>query len=271
MSADFLITERRGGPLLLSMPHGGTTIPDWLAPRLSANGTAIDDTDWWIDKLYDFAASLDATVLRTTLSRYVIDVNRDPSGASLYPGQATTELCPVTDFDGIPLYKDGEAPGEAEIADRRVRYFAPYHAALEAELARLKSIHGYALLFDCHSIRSVVPRLFEGRLPVFNIGTNSGAACDDGIAAAVVTACAAHPDFDYALNGRFKGGWITRRYGKPADGVHAVQLELAQLAYMEEARPWRFDPIKTQRLQPTLRTALAGMIDWGKTHFGAKR
>jgi N-formylglutamate amidohydrolase len=253
------------------MPHGGTTIPDWLAPRLSEEGRAIDDTDWWIDQLYDFAEALDASVVRTTVSRYVIDCNRDPSGVSLYPGQATTELCPVQTFDGVSLYQDGEAPGDAEIADRRAKYFRPYHDALAAELARLKAIHGYALLFDCHSIRSVVPRLFEGRLPVFNIGTNSGASCDEGISAAVVKAVSAHPAYDHALNGRFKGGWITRHYGQPAQNIHAVQLELAQLAYMEEARPWRFDPIKTRDLQPTLRQALAGMIDWGKTHFGAQR
>lgn len=267
MSADFLVIERRGGPLLLSMPHPGTVIPDWLAPRLTATGCAIDDTDWWIPELYDFAATLDASVVRTTLSRYVIDCNRDPSGASLYPGQATTELCPVQTFDGDPLYREGEEPSEAEIGERRAKYFQPYHAALEAELARIEAAHGYALLFDCHSIRSIVPRLFEGRLPVFNIGTNSGASCAEGIAQAVVAACAAHDGYDYALNGRFKGGWITRHYGRPAENIHAVQLELAQLAYMEETRPWRFDPAKADAVRPTLRTALAGMIDRAQHHF----
>jgi formiminoglutamase len=269
MSEDFLRIEQRNGPLLLSMPHGGTALPDWLTPRLTPAGLAIDDTDWWIDQLYDFAAALDATVVRTTLSRYVIDVNRDPSGASLYPGQATTELCPVQTFDGVTLYHAGEAPDARDIGARRDRYFLPYHAALERELARLKSLQGYALLFDCHSIRSVVPRLFEGTLPVFNIGTNSGASCAEGIAAAVVHACAGHAAYDYALNGRFKGGWITRRYGRPADGIHAVQLELAQRAYMTEARPWPFDAAKAEHLRPILRAALGGMIDWAGTHFGA--
>lgn len=268
MTADFLVIERRNGPLLLSMPHPGTVIPDWLAPRLTATGRAIDDTDWWMEKVYDFAAALDASVVRTTLSRYVIDCNRDPSGASLYPGQATTELCPIATFDGEALYESGKAPDAAEIAQRRARYFMPYHAALEAELARIKALHGYALLFDCHSIRSIVPRLFDGRLPVFNIGTNSGASCADGIAHAVVTACAAHAHYDHVLNGRFKGGWITRRYGRPAEGVHAVQLEMAQLAYMEETRPWRFDPAKTDALRPTLRAALTGMIEWAQRNLG---
>jgi N-formylglutamate deformylase len=264
MSADFLRQEQREGPLLLSMPHPGTIIPDELAPLLTATGRAVDDTDWWIPELYDFATALNASVLRTTISRYVIDCNRDPSGASLYPGQATTELCPVQTFDGEPLYEAGTEPTDDDIAERRVRYFQPYHDALMAELARIKSIHGYALLFDCHSIRSIIPRLFEGRLPIFNIGTNSGASCADGVAQAVVTACAAHPSFDHALNGRFKGGWITRHYGRPASNVHAVQLELAQLAYMEETRPWRLDTAKAEALRPTLRTALAGMIDWAQ-------
>lgn len=267
MSADFLLTERRSGPLLLSMPHPGTVIPDWLALRLTETGRAIDDTDWWMPELYDFAAALDASMLSTTVSRYVIDCNRDPSGASLYPGQATTELCPVTTFDGEPLYRPGQEPDQADIDQRRATYFQPYHAALEAELARIKAIHGYALLFDCHSIRSIIPRLFPGRLPVFNIGTNSGASCADGIAQAVVAACAAHPHYDYALNGRFKGGWITRRYGRPAENIHAVQLEMAQLAYMEETRPWRFDPFKATALRPTLHNALAGMIGWAQQNL----
>jgi N-formylglutamate deformylase len=267
MSGDFLVTERRQGPLLLSMPHPGTIIPDWLAPRLTETGRAVDDTDWWIPELYDFADALDASVVRTTVSRYVIDCNRDPSGTSLYPGQATTELCPMTTFDGEPLYRAGEQPRASEIDERRATYFQPYHAALQGELTRIKAIHGYALLFDCHSIRSVVPRLFEGRLPVFNIGTNSGASCADGIAQAVVRSCAAHDGYDYALNGRFKGGWITRHYGRPTENIHAVQLEMAQLAYMEEARPWRFDPTKAAALRPTLHNALAGMIDWAQQNL----
>lgn len=264
MSADFLVTEQRQGPLLLSMPHPGTVIPDWLAPRLTKTGRAVDDTDWWIPELYDFAASLDASVVRTTVSRYVIDCNRDPSGASLYPGQATTDLCPIETFDGEPLYQTGEQPSAREIDKRRANYFQPYHAALQAELTRIKANHGYALLFDCHSIRSIVPRLFEGRLPVFNIGTNSGASCADGIAQAVVKACAAHDSYDHALNGRFKGGWITRHYGRPTENIHAVQLEMAQLAYMEEVRPWRFDPAKAAGVRPTLRNALTGMIGWAQ-------
>jgi formiminoglutamase len=267
MSSDPIIVERRGGPLLLSMPHGGTELPDWIKPRLTQAGIDVADTDWWMDRLYDFAGELDATVVRTKQSRYVIDVNRDPSGRSLYPGQATTELCPVQTFDGAPIYRPGKEPNDAEIAERRQRYFAPYHEALEQELMRLKATHGHALLYDCHSIRSVVPRLFDGRLPVFNIGTNSGTSCAPGLEAEIVKAFALDANFDHVLNGRFKGGWITRRYGQPKNGVHAVQLEMAQLAYMNEAPPWSFDPVKAAKVRPTLHRALNGMLAWARANL----
>lgn len=267
MASDVVIVERRGGPLLLSMPHAGTGIPDWLRPRLTEAGAAVPDTDWWMERLYDFAETLDATVVRAKLSRYVIDVNRDPSGQSLYPGQTTTELCPLLTFDGLPIYRNGYTPGQRETAERRERYFAPYHQALERQLARLKSAHGYALLYDCHSIRSVLPRLFDGTLPVFNIGTNAGASCASGLQADVVRAFAADENFDHVLNGRFKGGWITRHYGRPQDGVHAVQLEMAQRAYMAEAPPWTYDADKADKVRPTLRGALAAMLGWARANL----
>lgn len=266
---DHLVIERREAPLVLSMPHGGTELPPSIASRLTSDGLAVADTDWWMDRLYDFAADLGATVVRTTLSRYVIDVNRDPSGASLYPGQATTELCPLQTFDGVPIYRPGEAPDDAEIAERRTVYFEPYHQALARELARLKARHGYAILYDCHSIRSVVPRLFPGRLPVFNIGTNSGLSCAPGFETAAVEAFASDRNFDHVLNGRFKGGWITRHYGQPNSGVHAIQLELAQRAYMDETPPWRFDAAKADRLRPTLRRVLGAVLGWAQSTLGA--
>jgi N-formylglutamate deformylase len=271
MSNDFVIVERRDGPLLLSMPHAGTEIPDRLAPRLTDAGVAVADTDWWMERLYDFADELDATIIRMKLSRYVIDVNRDPSGRSLYPGQTTTELCPTLTFDGAAIYRPGRAPDEDDIAERRGRYFAPYHQALDSELARLKMAHGYALLYDCHSIRSVLPRLFEGTLPVFNIGTNGGASCAPGLQAEVVRAFAADESFDHVLNGRFKGGWITRHYGRPDHGVHAVQLEMAQRAYMAEVPPWALDSAKADRVRPTLRRALTAMIDWARKNLKGQK
>lgn len=256
----FLEVRTGGGPLILSMPHGGRELIPGLEERLTEDGRALTDTDWWIERVYDFAETLDASVVRTDLSRVVIDVNRDPTGASLYPGQATTGLCPTETFDGAPLYRSGAAPDEAEIAARRERYFAPYHAALEAAIRRAEAAHGYALLYDCHSIRSHVPRLFEGTLPVFNIGTNDGASCAPALGAAVAEVCAAADGADHVVDGRFKGGWITRHYGRPEEGVHAVQMELAQRAYMDERPPWTFDEAKAVRLRPVLRRALEALL-----------
>jgi N-formylglutamate deformylase len=187
---DWLTIRRGDAPLVLSFPHTGTDIPAEFEPRLVSPWLARKDADWWIDKLYDFAADLGATLVRTGISRTIIDVNRDPSGASLYPGQATTGLCPLTSFDGEPLYRDGQEPDEAEIAARRTTYFQPYHDALAAEIARLRESHPAVVLYDCHSIRSVIPRLFEDTLPVFNIGTNSGASCAPELAEAVRGQCA---------------------------------------------------------------------------------
>lgn len=225
---------RRGtAPLLVSLPHTGIEIPPEFEPRFVSPWLARKDADWWIERLYDFAADLDATVVRTTVSRSIVDVNRDPSGVSLYPGQATTELCPTTTFDGEPLYRPDEAPGEAEREARRHAYFEPYHAAIAGELGRLVTDHSRVVLYDCHSIRSVIPRLFDGTLPVFNIGTNDGASCDAALVAGIERICDA-TGHSRVTNGRFKGGFITRRYGNPDGGLHAVQMELACRAYMPE-------------------------------------
>jgi N-formylglutamate deformylase len=231
--ADFVDITRGSAPLLVSIPHAGTDIPTDIEAGLVSPWLARKDTDWWVDRLYDFAAGLGATVVRTAISRTVIDCNRDPSGASLYPGQATTGLCPTETFDGEPLYRPGREPDAAEIARRRERYFQPYHDALAGEIARLRALHPRVVLYDCHSIRSVVPRLFEGELPNLNIGTNDGLSCDPALQRDLEAACAASP-FSWVANGRFKGGWITRRYGQPAEGVHAVQMEIACRAYMRE-------------------------------------
>jgi formiminoglutamase len=220
-------------PLVLAMPHTGVEIPAPLETRLVSLWLARKDTDWWIDRLYGFAASLGATIVRTAISRTVIDVNRDPSGASLYPGRATTELCPTTTFDGEALYAPGQLPEAAEIAQRRVSYFEPYHAAIREQLARLRSQHRAVVLYDCHSIRSVIPRLFAGTLPHFNIGTNDGASCSGSLTAAVEAICDA-TGLTRVTNGRFKGGFTTRHYGSPAQGIHAIQMELTCRSYLRE-------------------------------------
>jgi N-formylglutamate deformylase len=233
MSEAWLEIQRGDAPLIVSMPHTGTQIPGDIEARLISPWLGRKDADWWIEKLYDFAPGLSATVLRTDISRTVIDVNRDPSGKSLYPGRNTTELCPTSTFDGEPLYRDGAVPSEREIAERRARYFDPYHAALETELERLRARHDRIVLFEAHSIRSVIPRLFDGQLPNFNIGTNIGASCAQELTKCVESLCAI-TEFSRVTNGRFKGGYTTRRYGRPRDGVHAVQLELADRGYLDE-------------------------------------
>ncbi len=217
--------------MIVAFPHTGTDLADvgdqfrspWLARR---------DADWWVDRLYDFAQTLGATTIRTSISRSVIDVNRDPSGTSLYPGQATTELCPTTTFDGEPLY-GSETPDEAEIARRRHEWFTPYHEALANEIARLRSVHPHIVLYDAHSIRSRIPRLFEGELPNFNIGTNGDTTCDPALSKVVEEICAGS-GWSHALNGRFRGGWTTRHYGRPEQRVHAIQMELAIRGYLRE-------------------------------------
>lgn len=220
-------------PLIVSIPHTGTEIPDDVEGGLVSPWLAKRDADWGVDKLYAFAGDLGATVIRTAISRTAIDVNRDPSGRSLYPGQATTGLCPTETFDGEALYTDGNAPGDVETGLRRERYFDPYHARLAHEIGRLRARHGKIVLYDAHSIRSVIPRLFEGKLPQFNIGTDSGAACGHALTEAIEKICAASGR-SHITDGRFKGGYIARHYGDPANGVHAIQMELAIRCYMQE-------------------------------------
>jgi formiminoglutamase len=230
---DWLSVTRGNAPLIVSLPHTGTEIPAEYERGLVSPWLARKDADWWIEQLYDFAADLGATVIRTAISRTVIDVNRDPSGVSLYPGQATTELCPTITFDGEPLYMPGAEPTAADIAERRSRFFDPYHAALRAEIERLRAQNTNVAVYDCHSIRSVIPRLFDGTLPHFNIGTNGGSTCSPALSEAIEQIWAGS-SFSHVVNGRFKGGYITRSLGRPEAGIHAVQMELACRGYMRE-------------------------------------
>lgn len=243
-------------PLLLGQPHSATALGG-VEDALNERGHAVADTDWHIPQLYEDLAP-DATIVRAGFSRYVLDVNRDPSGVSLYPGQNTTGLCPVIDFEGQPIYRQGREPDEAEIERRRQQVHAPYHAAITAQIARVRAQNGAAILYDCHSIRGDLPFLFEGRLPDLNIGTNDGKSCAPEISALVEDwrEEAEAAGFSTVLNGRFKGGWTTRHYGRPQDGVHAVQMEIAQAAYMEEAPPWTYDEDKAAKLRALLQTLL---------------
>lgn len=259
MSAAITVTQG-DGPIVLGMPHVGTFVPADVTARLNDEGRVLRDTDWHVDRLYEGLIP-GLTVVRAKFHRYVIDANRDPSGQSLYPGASTTDLVPLTSFDGAAIWRDGAAPSPEDVAGRLKTYHAPYHAALAAELDRVKARHGVAILWDCHSIRSVIPWLFEGTLPDFNIGTNGGATCDPRIEAATVSA-AQGSGRSNVLNGRFKGGWTTRHYGRPAEGLHAIQMELAQSSHLAtEAPPFALDPAKAAALRPVLARMLGQLAE----------
>ena len=240
-------------PLLVSMPHTGTHVPGWLAPRLSSAARALPDTDWHLERLYEFVSDLGASVLVATHSRYVVDLNRPPDNANLYPGQDTTGIVPLDTFHREPLYLPGFPPSEEEVAERIETYWRPYHARLQQALAEIRARHGYALLWDAHSIFSVLPRFFAGKLPDLNLGTADGKSCAPGIGEALAKSV---EGYSAVLNGRFKGGYITRRYGDPTDQVHAVQLELSEATYMDEGPPYGFREDLARELRPQLRTLL---------------
>lgn len=247
-------------PLLVSIPHAGRAIPGGIAKAMTGEGIATPDTDFFVDRLYGFAEGLGASVLAANFSRYVVDLNRPPDDASLYPGRFTTGLCPAVSFDGKALYQKGQEP-DAEAVQKRVEaYWKPYHAKLDAELAGIRARFGYALLWDAHSIKSRVPSLFEGRLPDYNIGTNGGASCGLEIEAPFRKLLAGRTA---AFNGRFKGGYITRRYGRPGEGIHAVQLELVQDAYMNEAEN-TFDADKAKATGQVIRRLLEALLELAK-------
>ena len=249
-------------PLLISIPHGGVQVPADIAAGWTPEARVLADTDWHVERLYDFAQGMGAGVIAATHSCYVIDLNRPPDGAALYPGADNTELCPTTSFAREPLYGPGNAPDRDEI-DRRIdSYWRPYHQALAAEIYRLRSTHGVALLFDAHSIRSEVPRFFAGRLADFNLGTAAGASADGALAARLLAICRKADAYSSVLNGRFTGGYITRRHGKPANAVHALQLELSQATYMDEDPPFGYRPDLADAVRPVLMKLLAEMLDW---------
>lgn len=255
---------RGDSPVILGLPHTGLFVPDEIMAELNDTGRALTDTDWNIHLLYaDLLPG--ATSVRATFHRYVIDANRDPSGKSLYPGQNTTGLCPIIDFDGKPLYQAGKEPDAAAIEARRTAFHAPYHAALTAEIERVRAKHRIAILYDCHSIRSDLPFLFEGTLPDFNIGDNNGVTCAPEVTRIVADLCKSADGYSTIVNGRFKGGWTTRHYGRPEDGVHAIQMELAQNTHLKaEAHPFELDPDKSERLRAILRNILTDIEIWAR-------
>ncbi len=261
-AADIFTLHQGSAPLLLSLPHIGQLIPDSLKPLYVERALDVEDTDWLLDEVYAFARELGASLLMPRHSRYVIDLNRPPGNAPMYPGVNNTELCPTRFFTGDPLYRDGCAPDAAQIAERTRVYWQPYHDVLAAELARLKAMHGHVVLWDGHSIKSELPWLFEGRLPALNLGTANGAACAASLRDRLKAVLDAQNDFSQVVDGRFKGGHITREYGRPEVGFHAVQMEKCWFTYMAEQAPFRVDPARLAKLQPLLRRLLQETLDW---------
>ena len=247
--------HRGTAPLLVSLPHDGTALPDAIAARMTDSARRVPDTDWHVARLYAFARELGASMLVPNCSRYVVDLNRPPDDTSLYPGQNTTGLCPHVQFSGEPVYLDGEQPSPGEIAARVETYWRPYHDALAGELARLRQTHGRAVLWEGHSIKGEQPFLFEGRLPDLNLGTVNGASCSPQLQARLQNALVAQNNYDFVINGRFKGGYITRQYGDPSRGIDAVQMEISQRNYMDE-ESFEWIDANASRLQAMVRRLL---------------
>ena len=248
--------NRGSSPVILGFPHTGTFVPDDIWAKLNETGRKLTDTDWHIHELYQGLLP-DVTTVRATFHRYCLDANRDPSGTSLYPGQNTTGLIPLTDFDNRPLWIEGREPDATETVERVLRFHEPYHRVLQAEIERVRAKHGVAILYDCHSIRSVCPFLFEGKLPDFNIGTDNGKTCDPLMEQEVSAICQAAEGYTTVTNGRFRGGWTTRHYGRPGEGVHAIQMELAQATHLKsETPPFDQDGEKSAKLRKVLQQIL---------------
>lgn len=254
--------HRGEGPLIINVPHAGTALPEDIRTRLTTAALAVPDTDWHVEKLYSFAREAGISLLCATHSRYVVDLNRNPEGVALYAGADNTELCPTRTFDNEPIYVEGATPAQEEVTARVAMYFAPYHAQLAAEIERVRARHGHAVVLDGHSIRAEVPRFFAGRLPDLNLGTAEGASCAADLQAQAVNVLAAAASFTHVVNGRFKGGYITRHYGRPAQGVHLLQLEVAEDCYMDEAPPYRFAAARAQPLIDVLRQLVQPLQAW---------
>ena len=256
---DIFTLHRGTAPLLISVPHDGTYVPDDIAARLTDSARCVPDTDWHVARLYAFARDMGASMLVPTHSRYVVDLNRSQDDVSLYPGQNTTGLCPIVQFNGTPVYRDGMAPSEADIHARVDRYWRPYHAALRAELDRVHAEHGRVVLWEGHSIKGELPFLFDGRLPDLNLGTAGGTSCTPALQSRLHGVLAAQTGYEHIINGRFKGGYITRDYHDVENGVEAVQLEVSQRIYMDEDS-FAYEPTRAAQAQRVIGNLLAAVL-----------
>ncbi len=250
------------GPLVVSMPHAGVLIPDEIAERMSEAGRSVPETDWHIPRLYNFLDELRIPRIQAVFSRYVADLNRAPDGGRLYPGARETELCPTTTFDDLPIYQEGKEPGAAEIEARRRDYWQPYHLGLAQLLLQVKDRYGVAVLLDLHSIRSRVPRFFDGQLPDISLGSRDGASCHPELLRQMARVADETGGYSHVVDGRFKGGFITRCYGRPDEETHSIQIELSQTTYMEEAPPWTFLEDRAESVRPALRALVESARDW---------
>lgn len=259
---DLICSPAPARPLLISFPHVGTQIPADQQARYTPRALQVEDTDWFLDRLYGFAAAMGATLIVPRYSRYLVDLNRPSSNLPMYPGQNNTGLCPLQHFTGEPIYRAGQAPDEAEIQRRVATYWQPYHDEITRQLQHIKTEHGHAVLFDAHSIQSELPWLFEGRLPHMNLGTASGASCAPALREKLAAVFAEQTAFSHVVDGRFKGGHITRHFGAPPSGIHTVQLEMCWRAYMEEDPPYRWHDERAAQVTPLLRQLVQTMVDW---------
>ncbi|MBL0124216.1 MAG: N-formylglutamate deformylase [Betaproteobacteria bacterium] len=260
--ADLWKLIRGDSPVIVNVPHAGIELPAEWSTRITDAARRMPDTDWHVEKLYRFAPLVEATLMWATYSRIVVDLNRDPSGVALYPGASNTEVCPASTFHDEPIYREGMAPGTTEIAERVAQYWQPYHVQLSAEIERIKARHGYCILLDAHSIVSEAPRFFSGRLPDLNLGTADGSSCDPALADAAFAVLTGARGFTAVHNGRFKGGYITRHHGRPVEGMHALQLEMAQSCYMDENHPAEYHPDRAAPLLNVLQMLIQTLLAW---------
>ncbi len=249
-------------PLLLSIPHCGTMIPQDLRDQYKPDFIhKPDDTDWFVDQLYDFAPSLGITTISAVYSRWVIDLNRDPENKPLYSdGRIITSLCPSTNFLGEALYLD-ERPSvhEAETQRRLQLYYWPYHEKLDALLDDLKSEFGKVLLWECHSIRQRVPTISSEKLPDLILGDVDGESASPAIIETAYN-CLKESSYSLSHNFPFKGGYITRKYGLPLKNQQAIQLEMTKINYMDDTET-SFHPNKAEQMKALLKTTLGLLID----------
>lgn len=258
-----IFVEEGQSPLILCLPHSGTDVPPFVAGRLNATGRLQADLGWRLEKVFDFHGALGATVIRSSVSRYVIDLDRDRETPISVAEDPSLALCPVTTLDHKRIYKEGEEPGPTEVEQRMLLFYRPFHLALQQQIARLRRIHEKVILVDCQSMRSQIRGMSEKGLPMINIGSADGASCDPDLRSLFVGSFTAQDGYSVSVDVQTKGGFITRTCGQPAKGVHAMTLMLAQRSYLRhESPPFEPDKIRLARLRAILSDSFARLLDW---------